>query len=76
MTQPPVLREPSFQSFPDKGHGPQTPSASPIKPLAEEFFASRGGIVESESWKSLLSKTGRARNRAIGKLMRSALNSG
>jgi hypothetical protein len=44
--------------------------------LAEEFFASRGGIVESESWKSLLSKTGRARNRAIGKLMRSALNNG
>jgi len=34
------------------------------------------GIVESEGWKSVLSKTGRARNRAIGKLMLRALNDG
>ena len=32
------------------------------------------GIVESEGWKSLPSKAGRARNRAIGRLMLRALN--
>lgn len=46
-----------------------------LRPETEYRQLARG-IVESEGWKSLPSKTGRARNRAIGKLMLRALNDG
>jgi len=43
------------------------PANTPYRQLAR-------GIAESKGWKSILSKTGRARNRVIGKLMLRALN--
>ncbi len=54
---------------------PQTLAASVLNLRAEtEYRQLARGIVESEGWKSLPSKAGRARNRAIGKLMLRALN--
>jgi len=54
---------------------PQRRAASVLNLRAEtEYRQLARGIVESEGWKSLPSKTGRARNRAIGKLMLRALN--
>lgn len=46
-----------------------------LRPETEYRQLARG-IVESEGWKSLPYKPGRARNRAIGKLMLRALNGG
>ncbi|WP_245007025.1 hypothetical protein [Rhizobium laguerreae] len=56
---------------------PPTRAASVLNLRAETKYRQLArGIVESEGWKSLPSKTGRARNRAIGKLMLCALNDG
>ncbi|MBY5827384.1 hypothetical protein HFN54_33805 [Rhizobium leguminosarum] len=56
---------------------PPTRATSVLNLRAEtEYRQLARGIVESEGWKSLPSKTGRARNRAIGKLMLRALNDG
>lgn len=50
-------------------------AASVLNLRAEtEYRQLARGIVESEGWKSLPSKAGRARNRAIGRLMLRALN--
>lgn len=54
---------------------PQRRAASVLNLRAEtEYRQLARGIVESEGWKSLPPKTGRARNRAIGRLMLRALN--
>jgi hypothetical protein len=54
---------------------PQRLAASVLNLRAEtEYRQLARGIVESEGWKSLPSKAGRARNRAIGRLMLRALN--
>jgi hypothetical protein len=54
---------------------PPTRAASVLNLHAEtEYRRLARGIVESEGWKSLQSKTGRARSRAIGRLMLRALN--
>lgn len=56
---------------------PQRRAASVLNLRAEtEYRQLARGIVESEGWKSLPPKTGRARNRAIGRLMLRALNEG
>lgn len=56
---------------------PQRLAASVLNLRAEtEYRQLARGMVESEGWKSLPSKAGRARNRAIGKLMLRALNGG
>jgi len=50
-------------------------AASVLNLRAEtEYRKLAHGIIQSEGWKSLPAKAGRARNRAIGKLMLSALN--
>lgn len=50
-------------------------AASILNRRAEtEYRQLARGIVESEGWKSLPFKAGRARNRAIGRLMLRALN--
>ncbi|TAY27324.1 hypothetical protein ELH88_29170 (plasmid) [Rhizobium ruizarguesonis] len=54
---------------------PPTRATSVLNLRAEtEYRQLARGIVESEGWKSLPSKPGRARDRAIGKLMLRALN--
>jgi hypothetical protein len=54
---------------------PPTRAASLVNLRAEtEYRQLARGIIQSEGWKSLPSKAGRARNRAIGKLMLRALN--
>jgi len=54
---------------------PPTRTASVVNLRAEtEYRQLARGIIQSEGWKSLPSKAGRARNRAIGKLMLRALN--
>jgi hypothetical protein len=56
---------------------PPTRAASALNLRSEtEYRQLARGIVESEGWKSLPSKAGRARSRAIGKLMLCALNGG
>jgi hypothetical protein len=54
---------------------PQRLAASVLNLRAEtEYRQLARSIVESDGWKSLPSKAGHARNRAIGKLMLRALN--
>lgn len=54
---------------------PPKRAASVVNLRAEtEYRQLARGIIQSEGWKSLPSKAGRARNRAIGKLMLRALN--
>jgi hypothetical protein len=54
---------------------PPTRAASVVNLRAEtEYRQLARGIIQSEGWKSLPAKAGRARSRAIGKLMLSALN--
>lgn len=54
---------------------PPTRAASVLNLRAEtEYQQLARDIIESEGWQSLPSKTGRARSRAIGKLMLRALN--
>jgi hypothetical protein len=56
---------------------PQKLATSVLNLRAEtEYRQLAHGIVESEGWKSLPSKAGHARNRAIGRLMLRALNAG
>lgn len=54
---------------------PQRLAASVLSLRAETGYRQLArGIIQSEGWKSLPAKAGRARNRAIGKLMLRALN--
>lgn len=56
---------------------PPTRAASVLNLRPEtEYRQLARGIIQSEGWKSLPTNAGRARNRAIGKLMRCALNGG
>ncbi|OOO42075.1 hypothetical protein BS629_34080 [Rhizobium leguminosarum bv. viciae USDA 2370] len=78
----PSVRE-AFRQF-ERGTAPEyhraslpPRAASVIKLRAEtEYRQLARGIIGSQDWKALPSKEGRARNRAIGKLMHRALNNG
>ncbi len=62
---------------PDLQAPPQMQMTSAVKLRSEtEYRQLARGIVESQGWSSLPPKSGRARNRAIGKLMLRALNDG
>lgn len=71
----------AFRQFergpPEENHQapPPTRASSVLKLRAEtEYRQLARGIIKREGWKSLPLKAGRARNRAIGKLMLCALN--
>jgi hypothetical protein len=69
----------AFGQF-ERGHTApdlQAPPQMQMKLRSEtEYRHLARGIVESQGWSSLPPKSGRARNRAIGKLMHRALNDG
>ncbi|MBB3165751.1 hypothetical protein FHS25_006263 [Rhizobium laguerreae] len=79
----PVSARAAFRHFglelpaPDP-HAPlPAPVTSPMNLRPEpEYRKLASDIIRSQAWKSLPPKTGRARNRAIGKLMLRALNDG
>lgn len=76
----PSVRE-AFRQFergpvPEDHQVPPPTRAAPVLNIRSEteYRQLARGIVGSQEWKSLPSKAGRARNRAIGKLMLRALN--